>query len=47
MKSVPVYTKKVSVDAKYNNYAMSCIHIEDTNFGKVKKGRFFSTHFLD
>lgn len=24
MKSVPVYTKEVSVEAKYNNYAMSC-----------------------
>lgn len=45
MKSVPVYTKEVSVDAEYN-YAMSCIHIEDTNLDKIKKGRFFSMHLF-
>ena len=39
MKSVPVYTKEVFVEAKYN-YAMSCIHIEDTNLDKIKKAGF-------
>lgn len=41
-----VYRKEVSVDAKYNQYALRFICVDNIHLDKVKKGSFFSNAFL-